>query len=77
MTSRDTREYFIPSVPIEIPSEIVMVLNNIGIPLLFLIPLAVCSAKSLMCMLQGVTMPQVEATPTWDLRKSPFLKPSP
>ena len=26
ITSRETREYFIPSVPMEIPSEIVMVL---------------------------------------------------
>ena len=28
MTSLETKEYRIPKVPIEIPSEIVMVLNN-------------------------------------------------
>ena len=30
MTSRDTREYFMPSVPIEIPSLTVMVPNTCG-----------------------------------------------
>ena len=30
MTSRETSEYFMPSVPIEMPSEMVMVLKMIG-----------------------------------------------
>ena len=34
ITSLETREYFIPSVPIEIPSEIVIVLNITGFKLL-------------------------------------------
>jgi len=32
ITSRDTSEYFIPSVPIEMPSEMVMVLKTIALP---------------------------------------------
>ncbi len=32
ITSRDTSEAFIPSVPIVIPSEIVIVSNSIGVP---------------------------------------------
>ncbi len=32
MTSRETREYFIPSVPIEMPSEMVIVLKIIALP---------------------------------------------
>ena len=32
MTSRDTSEYFIPSLPIEMPSEMVMVLKTIALP---------------------------------------------
>ena len=36
MTSRDTSEYFMPSVPIEIPSEIVIVLKTTALPLAWL-----------------------------------------
>ncbi len=32
MTSRETREYFMPSVPMEMPSEMVMVLNSTALP---------------------------------------------
>ena len=32
MTSRETNEYFMPSVPIEMPSEIVIVLNTTPLP---------------------------------------------
>ena len=32
ITSRDTSEYFMPSVPIEIASDTVMVLKMIGLP---------------------------------------------
>ena len=32
MISRDVREYFMPSVPMEIPSETVMVLKMMGLP---------------------------------------------
>ena len=39
-------------------------------------PFAAASASSLMCMLQGVTMLQVEAMPTWGLSKSAPVKPT-
>jgi len=45
MTSRDTSEYFIPSVPIEIPSEMVMVLNTTALPPTALAPSAAFSAS--------------------------------
>ena len=32
MTSRETSEYFMPSVPIEMPSEMVMVLKMSALP---------------------------------------------
>jgi hypothetical protein len=76
MTSRETREYFIPSVPIEIPSEIVMVLKIIAFPPALSMPSADSRARPSMCMLQGVTMLQVEATPTSDLEKSFSLNPT-
>ena len=38
ITSRDTREYFMPSVPMEIPSEMVMVLNTTAFPPFSLMP---------------------------------------
>ena len=75
MTSRDTREYFMPSVPIEMPSEMVMVLNTTALPPFSLMPWATLTANWSMCMLHGVTMLQVEATPIWGFWKSSFLKP--
>ena len=64
MTSLETREYFIPSEPIEIPSEIVIVLNITAFPPAELTPISASSAKSLICILQGVTIDQVDAIPT-------------
>ena len=65
-----------PSVPIEIPSEIVMVLKITAFPIAALTPLAASSANLLMCMLQGVTMLHVEAIPIWGFLKSSGLKPT-
>ena len=76
MTSRDTSEYFMPSVPIEIPSEIVMVLNITALPLAWSTPAPAASANLLICMLQGVTMLQVEAMPICGFLKSSLLKPT-
>ena len=55
-----------PSVPIEMPSLIVIVLNCMALPPASSTPRAASSARRLMCMLHGVTMPQVEAMPIWD-----------
>lgn len=76
MTSRETREYFMPSVPMEMPSEIVMVLNITAFPPAALVAFSLCRARSLMCMLQGVTMAQVDAMPIWGFLKSSSVKPT-
>ena len=44
-----------PSVPIEIPSEIVMLLNITGLTLCLERDLLTLSASLSICMLQGVT----------------------
>ena len=53
-----------PKVPIDIPSEIVMVLNKTDFKSCSLIESQIKDARSLICILQGVTIDQVEATPT-------------
>ena len=75
ITSLETIEYFIPSVPIEIPSEIVIVLNTIALPPALFVPTSACLASSSICMLHGVTLLHVEATPIIGFLKSPGLKP--
>ena len=75
MTSLDTKEYLIPSVPIEIPSEIVMVLKRIDFKPARSTELHMVCANSLMCILQGVTFDQVEAMPTCGFLKSSSVKP--
>ena len=76
MTSRDTREYFIPSVPLAMPSDTVMVLNVRLLPPASSAPAADSSASWLMCILQGVRLLQVEAIPIWGLRKSSSVNPT-
>src|ERR1700738_3787463 len=76
ITSRETSEYFIPSVPIEIPSEIVIVLKMIDFPPASSMPLAASLANWSICTLHGVTMLHVDATPTIDFWKSSFLNPT-
>ena len=76
ITSRETSEYFIPSLPIEMPSEMVMVLKMIALPPASLAPPSASSASLSMCMLQGVTWLQVEAMPMSGFRKSSGLKPT-
>ena len=66
ITSRDTSEYFIPCVPIEMPSEIVMVLKMSGLLPALATPSAAAMASLSMWMLQGVTWLQVEAMPICD-----------
>ncbi len=76
MTSRETREYFIPSVPIEMPSETVIVSKMMALPPAALAPASASRASLSMCMLQGVTMLQVEAMPTIGLEKSSRVNPT-
>src|SRR5271168_2418777 len=76
MTSRETSEYFIPCVPIEMPSEMVMVLKMSGLLPAFATPSAAAMASLSMWMLQGVTWLQVEASPICDFAKSPRSNPT-
>ena len=76
MTSRETSEYFMPSVPIEMPSEMVMVLKMTALPPAAFTPVSASRASSSMCMLQGVTMLQVDAMPICGFLKSSRVKPT-
>ena len=53
-----------PSEPIEMPSEMVIVLKITALPPAELTPFSASSASLLICILQGVTIDQVEAIPT-------------
>jgi hypothetical protein len=70
MTSRDTREYFMPSVPIEMPSETVMVPNILGMAPAFFNAASAREASGPMPTLQGVMVLCAFATPTMGLTKS-------
>ena len=65
-----------PSVPIEIPSLIVIVPNIWGIPPAVLIPASARLVKSLIPILQGVMVLKPLATPTMGLVKSSSPKPT-
>ena len=76
ITSRDTSEYFIPSVPIEIASLTVMVPNICGI---VPAPLSAASAREASAprpRLQGVMLLWPLARPTMGLAKSSSWKPT-
>ena len=76
ITSLETREYRIPFVPIDIPSETVIVLKITAFDPTEFAPSAADSASLSICMLQGVTILHVEAMPTWGLLKSSDSKPT-
>src|ERR1041384_2370213 len=65
-----------PGEPIEMPSETVMVLNNTPFPPAASAPVIASEARSLMCMLQGVRLAHVEATPICGFAKSASWKPT-
>src|SRR5260370_24796080 len=76
MTSRETSEYFMPSVPMDMPSETVMVLKIMDLPPAALAPASASRASWSRRMLHGVTMLQAEAMPIRGLEKSSGLKPT-
>ena len=76
ITSRETSEYFMPSVPMEIPSEIVIVPKMTLFPPARSAPAAASRARRSMCMLHGVTMLHVDAIPTWGFLKSSRENPT-
>ena len=75
MTSLETNEYLIPSVPIEIPSDIVMVLKRTDFRPASSTESHIVLANSLICILHGVTLDQVDAIPTCGFLKSSSVKP--
>ena len=76
ITSRDTSEYFMPSVPIEMPSDTVMVLKMTLFAPAASTPAAAARARSSMCTLHGVTWLHVEQTPTTGREKSSRENPT-
>ena len=77
ITSREISEAFIPSVPIVMPSEIVTVLNSIGVPPASRMPCFTAAATSRRWKLHGPISVQVFATPMIGLCRSSLLKPTP
>ncbi len=70
ITSRDTRLYFMPSVPIAMPSEIVGVPNTCALPPAARMPSTAASASTCRPELHGVIVEWPFATPIIGLRKS-------
>ncbi len=65
-----------PGVPMEMPSDTVMVLNSTPLPPAASTPATASLASSLMCMLQGVRFAHVDAMPICGLPKSASSKPT-
>ena len=77
ITSLETNEYFIPCVPIDIPSDTVMVLKRTPLHSEASIDSSTKLANSFICMLHGVTLDHVEAIPTNGFAKSAVSNPTP
>lgn len=75
MISLDCREYLIPLVPMEIPSDTAIVLNRIDLSPAFSTESEQILLNSSKCILHGFPDHQHEPTPTWPLEKSSVLKP--
>src|SRR5213078_1526419 len=75
ITSRLTREVFMPSVPIVTPSLIAIVLNSIGVPPAARTPALTNSARRRWLMLHGIVSIQVVATPTIGFARSSSVNP--
>ena len=76
ITSRDTSEARMPSWPIEIPSETVIVPNSIGNPPAERTPALACTASFRNVMLQGVSSFHDEAIATCGLSQSLSVIPT-
>ena len=75
MTSRDTRDVFMPSVPMVMPSLIAIVLNSIGVPPASRTPRFTCSASARSVKLHGMVSVQVLAMPTMGRAMSRSVRP--
>ena len=70
ITSREIREYFMPSVPMDMPSEIVGVPNTCGLAPASRSPSSAASTRVCSPALQGVIVEWALAMPTMGLWKS-------
>ena len=77
ITSRETSEARIPSVPMETPSETETVLNSIGVPPAARTPVFTCCANSRWLKLHGIVSIQVVAMPTSGRARSSSVSPIP
>src|SRR5438128_1694498 len=75
ITSRETSEVFMPSVPMVMPSLIAMVLNSMGVPPAWRTPRFTCSASRRRLKLHGMVSVQVLAMPTIGRARSASEKP--
>ena len=75
MTSRDTSDAFMPSVPIDTPSLTAIVLNSIGVPPAARIPSLTNVASRRWLMLQGIVSIHVVATPMIGWLRSSSVNP--
>ena len=75
ITSRLTSDAFMPSVPIEIPSDTATVLNSIGVPPAARTPSLTFADSRRRWKLHGITSIQVLATPTSGLARSASVRP--
>src|SRR5437867_5741471 len=75
ITSRETSEVFMPSVPMVMPSLIAMVLNSMGVPPASRTPRFTCSASRRRLKLHGMVSVQVLAMPTIGRARSASEKP--
>ena len=76
ITSRDTSEAFMPSLPIEMPSETAIVPNSSGTAPACRTPSLAAAASPFRCTLQGVTSFQDEATATCGRSRSSSDSPT-
>src|SRR6185503_8251022 len=77
ITSRETSEARIPSVPIVTPSEIEIVLNSSGVPPASRIPRLMSRASARWFQLHGIVSIHVVATPTCGRARSSSVRPIP
>ena len=76
MTSRLTSEAFIPSVPMEMPSETATVLNSMGVPPAARTPSLTLAESRRRWKLHGITSIQVLAMPTSGRSRSSSVNPT-
>ena len=75
MTSRLMRDDFMPSVPMDTPSDTDTVLNSMAVPPAFWMPTFTCLARSRWLMLHGMVSIHVVATPTMGRASASSSKP--